>query len=334
VVVVRHAATCIAGEPNCDDVVPGKMYFQSSMCAASSWGTVQPVGNSSNTIALQAPSPSSNTTPVTDAYMGMKIRLLTGTGAGQTRVISAYNGAGYIATVMPNWTTVPATDTTYTIVDETISTTQFPLRKRNCQATSPADLRHFESHIYYIRNYAAAPGDGVPTLVRSSFDPGTSVALGHQAPEALVEGIERFSVELGIDDTVKRCNLNLPIRLDQEVQRIDPSSCSLTPSTDPSKNTLPKNRGDGTADQFIRCTTAAPCTAAQLRNAVMTKIFLLVRNTEPTTGYVDGKTYCLGSITAAGVCPVTAGPFNDGYKRHLFSTTIRLTTISGRRETP
>jgi type IV pilus assembly protein PilW len=28
------------------------------------------------------------------------------------------------------------------------------------------------------------------------------------------------------------------------------------------------------------------------------------------------------------------GPFNDHYKRHVFSTSVRLTNISGRRETP
>jgi type IV pilus assembly protein PilW len=35
----------------------------------------------------------------------------------------------------------------------------------------------------------------------------------------------------------------------------------------------------------------------------------------------------LGSAAAVG-------PFNDGYKRHLFTQTIRLTNISMRRETP
>ena len=30
----------------------------------------------------------------------------------------------------------------------------------------------------------------------------------------------------------------------------------------------------------------------------------------------------------------TLGPFNDGFKRHVFVTTIRLPNISGRRMTP
>jgi type IV pilus assembly protein PilW len=43
-------------------------------------------------------------------------------------------------------------------------------------------------------------------------------------------------------------------------------------------------------------------------------------------GYTDGKTYSLGTTTL--------GPFNDNFKRHVFSSTVRLNNISGRRETP
>jgi type IV pilus assembly protein PilW len=334
VVVVRHAATCIAGEANCDAQVAGRMYFQSSMCVPATWGTVQPAGNTLSTIALVPPSHNSNTSAIVNGYVGMRIRMLTGAGAGQTRLVSGYTGPGYIATVTPAWTIAPAFGDTYTIVDEALSSSQFPLRKRSCLNTDPAEMRHFESTIYYIRNYAATAGDGIPTLVRRVFDPITTPGLAHQAAEALVEGIERFSVEVGIDDTMARCGLNLGIRLDQPVSMISPASCSMTPSTVPSQNTLPINRGDGAPDRFVRCTTAAPCTAAQLQNAVATKLFLLVRNTEPTYRYVDSKTYCLGTIAADGSCPDSVGPFNDGYKRHLFSTTVRLTSISGRRETP
>ena len=33
-----------------------------------------------------------------------------------------------------------------------------------------AEKRKFVSNIYYIRDYAVTPGDGIPTLVRSQFD--------------------------------------------------------------------------------------------------------------------------------------------------------------------
>lgn len=333
VLVVRHAATCIAGEPNCDAEVAGKLYFQSGMCTTGTWGTA--TGGSNNTIVLQAPSSNSNTSAINDGYKGMRIRLLTGPGAGDTRVISGYAANTYTVTVASNWSTNPIAGTTYTIVDEVLSTSSFPLKKRSCLATDVAAKRKFESNIYYIRDYAATAGDGIPTLVRSSFDPAGPAALAHQAPEALVEGIERFAVELGIDNIRKRCLPHAAVDAVNTIVRINPATCLTDPAND-ALNTLARNRGDGNADLFIRCTTAVPCTADQLRNAVTTKIHLLVRNTEPTLGYTDTKTYCLASIPLDGVCPAAslAGPFSDGYKRHLFSTSIRLTTISGRRETP
>jgi len=56
------------------------------------------------------------------------------------------------------------------------------------------------------------------------------------------------------------------------------------------------------------------------------KLYVLIRSEQQTLGYQDTKTYTLGSTTL--------GPFNDGYKRHLFQQTIRLQNVSSRRETP
>jgi type IV pilus assembly protein PilW len=61
-------------------------------------------------------------------------------------------------------------------------------------------------------------------------------------------------------------------------------------------------------------------------NTVAVKIYVLARGDSPSPSYVDTKTYQMGSTTM--------GPFNDRYKRHLFTQTIRLTNVSGRRETP
>lgn len=53
---------------------------------------------------------------------------------------------------------------------------------------------------------------------------------------------------------------------------------------------------------------------------------MLVRSTRPTAGYTDTKTYRLGGQ------PI--GPFNDQFKRHVFSTSVRFHNVSGRREVP
>jgi type IV pilus assembly protein PilW len=88
-------------------------------------------------------------------------------------------------------------------------------------------------------------------------------------------------------------------------------------------------------DEFIRCTDAVPCTAAQLANVVAVKLYVLARSRDTTPGYTDTKSYCLGEPNADGSCPAAnaIAAANDQYKRHAFSTSVRLINISGRRET-
>lgn len=333
VLVVRHAETCLPGAVNCDtDDGTGKLYFQSALCASATWGTAQLLGNDASHIALAPPSKDSNTAAIADAYLGMTIRITEGTGSPQTRTISGFNPLGYVATVSVPWTTVPDNTSVYTVFDGVLSTSSFPLRQRSCLASAPTAKRKFVSNIYYVRNYASTAGDGIPTLVRSSFDLGTDGTLAHQAPQALVEGIEQFAVELGVDNTVTRCAFNSTVDYTAKTLKWNPVTCAKD-SVD-ENNSLPRNRGDGSADSYIHCSTATPCGADKLRDVVSVKLFLLVRNTEKTPGYVDAKTYCLATIPAGGTCPstYTAPTDTTGYKRHMFSTTIRVTAVSARRE--
>jgi len=191
--------------------------------------------------------------------------------------------------------------------------TALPSIKKN--STTVADKYKFISSIYYISDV-----NGIPTLMRSSFD-GTA----HQAAVPLIEGIEGFRVEFGIDSTGDvNPATGLPTVVDytKPLEWVD----SLTRDT-------PLNRGDGIPDEYVRCTTTSPCTAiaptgtaAQLPNVVAVKLYVLARNRDITVGYTDNKTYALGETTL--------GPFGDHYKRHVFSTTVRLTNVSARRETP
>jgi len=83
--------------------------------------------------------------------------------------------------------------------------------------------------------------------------------------------------------------------------------------------------GDGSPDgPYVSC---APCTLAQLANIVAVKVHVLARNLEATPGYTDSKTYQLGDTDELG-------SYDDGFKRHVFSTTVRLVNPSGRREVP
>ena len=66
-------------------------------------------------------------------------------------------------------------------------------------------------------------------------------------------------------------------------------------------------------------------TLAQWPDVVAVNISLLVRNPAETFGYEDEKTYGLG---LAG----SFGPFNDTYKRHVYSSSVRVINVSARKE--
>jgi len=80
--------------------------------------------------------------------------------------------------------------------------------------------------------------------------------------------------------------------------------------------------GDGVADTISQC---APCTAVQFSNVVTAQIYLVARNTERSPSYSDDKTYSLG---LKGYTTAT----NDAYRRHSYSSLVRLNNISMRRE--
>jgi len=184
---------------------------------------------------------------------------------------------------------------------------ELTLTQRDC--ATPAELRRFISHIYYVRDYASTVGDNIPTLVRSRFARAGLVYL-HGSPEVLVEGIEGFRIEVGVDN------------ISRTMAVVDYASAIAW--QDPAMQQGAINRGDGTPDEFVRCLASTPCTVDQLMNAVSVKLHVLVRNETATAGYTDSKTYTLGGTTL--------GPFDDSFKRHLFTQTVRLVNPSSRRE--
>lgn len=204
--------------------------------------------------------------------------------------------------------------------------TLFPLRVRavaplTCGTAAFAEKRKYVSNLYYVRRYAVTDGDNVPTLMRRQFSCASGTCQFGQE-DAMIEGIESFKVELGVDNVSDFGTV------------LATANFNATPTwADPANLTSPTNRGDGLPDgAYVRCTAAAPCNAFQLMNTVAVKMFVLVRSESRSAGYTDTKSYCLASS-----CPTAAsrlGPFNDGYKRHLFQQVVRLVNVAGRRETP
>jgi len=184
-------------------------------------------------------------------------------------------------------------------------------------AGTPAKKFKFEQNIFYIRNWAftQTPSDGIPTLVRSSFNY-NGVDLAQRAPDVLVPGIDRFRVEQAFDN-VGDGGTNVIGDYGNSITWLD-----IDDRVDPS------NRGDGVPEgDYIHCPTAAtPCTVFDLANTVAVRIYILSRANEETPGYTDSKSYTLGGVAVTGL--------TGGFKRHVFSSSMRLVNVSGRRETP
>jgi type IV pilus assembly protein PilW len=166
--------------------------------------------------------------------------------------------------------------------------TTFDLKKKDC--TAPAERRQYYARIYYL---STDNGDGVavPTLMRLELTGSGWTAV------PLVEGIEEFNVEYGMDSDGDGA----------------PDAYAANPSD------YPKGA----------CTGACPVN--NWMNVVTARFHLLARNLDASPGYVDGKTYELGKDENGNAVSVTPG---GPYRRHVYSALVRITNAAGRRETP
>lgn len=177
-------------------------------------------------------------------------------------------------------------------------TATFPLLKKNC--ATAADKRQYYVNIYYISTDNGA-GVSVPTLKRLTFTPGTSASASAPADftvDPLVEGIEQFHVEYGLD-----------------------------------------TNSDGAPDVYVSdpndypaAACSASCQVTNWMNVVTAHIYLVSRNLETTPGYVDAKTYQLGTVT--GSVSFTPASSVAGYRRHAYSALVRITNPAGRKDVP
>ena len=74
-------------------------------------------------------------------------------------------------------------------------------------------------------------------------------------------------------------------------------------------------------------------------SVVVARIHLIARATESTNAYRDERIYDLGlapSLCAVGnaAAGCDSATLDPGYRRQLFSTALRLTNVTGRRELP
>lgn len=77
--------------------------------------------------------------------------------------------------------------------------------------------------------------------------------------------------------------------------------------------------GDGVPNSYV----SAPATA-NWEDVVAVRVWVLARNLEETPNYTDDKTYRLGDVEVEKP--------DDGFKREVYSTTVRINNVAGRRE--
>ena len=188
-----------------------------------------------------------------------------------------------------------ATQLASTNVDDwyALDTIDANLTRTKRDCATIADVHRYVTRIYFVANNDLA-GDGIPTLKRLELGVNGTTSAFKLVP--LVEGVENLQIEYGID-------------------------------TD----------NDGAPDIFTADPDNYACVGsacvANWRNVMAARINLLVRSTEPSTGYVDSKIYTLGRKADGtnNVYPVSGNGFGDSYKRHVYQAEVRLNNPAGRR---
>ena len=191
----------------------------------------------------------------------------------------------------------------YYRLDSTVA--NLNLTQKDC--VKPAPIYQFRTHIYFVANNDQA-GDNIPTLKRAEL----GAVGGAYTIVPLVEGIDNLQLDYGID---------IPDPNPADPNYRTTSGSPAVYSADPGAYTDPVYGACGVRVLPWDC-------LSNWRNVVTVKVYVLSRNLTPTQGYTDTKTYTLG-LNTAGTANVVL-PFNDGFKRHVYSTVAVLYNTAGR----
>ena len=163
-----------------------------------------------------------------------------------------------------------------------------------------APIRKYHVHVYFVAP-CSVPSDGGTTCTGSADDGGSPIPTLKRLELSSSGG----ATVMSIDALVEGIEM---MKVDYGVDTIGAVS----------------GGPDGTPDgNYLRIPTTLP---ADWVNVMGVNVYLLSRNTRQIPGTPDDKTYAMG----------VAGDYTPGgsFKRHAYSTTIRLTNPSSRREVP
>jgi len=167
---------------------------------------------STNTITLATTASSSN-----DAYKHHLVKIVSGRGAGQIRVITAYTGSTRVATVDRSWETVPDNTSQYKVVRRLVRIRGWdPSNDRNqdgylddqefanlANPSATARMRHYSRLIYTNAWVSSSAWDvanvfnddyrqAISEIIRDSWR--SSYAIGGYIDDAAVNGLGRLWV--------------------------------------------------------------------------------------------------------------------------------------------
>jgi type IV pilus assembly protein PilW len=220
---------------------------------------------------------------------GTDILVIRRVSTAITAAGSLVNNVVYLqSTASPNLTTNP-------VVNLGSNASAFNLQIRNGSGTNvAAPIRKLDTHIYFVAPCSTPTGSG-NTVCTSTDDGGTPIPT-----------LKRL--ELTVDASGNTAMVTYPL-----VEGIQNLQVEYGLDTDDD---------GGPNGSFI----TDPGAAANWQNVMAMRLYLLARNTQPSAGYVDNKTYNLGgtAVSAPG----------DNYRRHLYTAAVRVKNQSERRDTP
>ena len=169
----------------------------------------------------------------------------------------------------------------------------FTLLGKDCDSTKTAEIRKYVVRTYYLANCDNCGTNGDST-------PTLKVAEfinGSVQVSSLVAGVQDVHFSYGVDTD----NNGSP-------------DCYVN---------------DPSADNTALCTNSGSyawtSTTTNWSNVTAVRITVLARNLDPTVGWTDTRTYDLGRAAQDG-------PYNDTYKRHVYSAVARVWNVGGVRE--
>lgn len=162
--------------------------------------------------------------------------------------------------------------------------------------------------LYYVADCNrcdAAETTPIPTLKEMVMIAGAGPAWSD--PVSLVPGVEQMRIEYGVDSHLDPADNDGVV---DELSSANSDNTAPTATELPSFDNLVASSFNANGDNWD--------------DVIAARISILVRDLQPTTGYVDSQSYRVGGSTIA--------PANDSFKRRVFSTTAALSNVQGRRE--